>query len=78
MHFSRNNLLMTDHVFLREDNATQNVRFLICLFKLPSSPYGITSNNCNNVVSSVFILYSPSFLGTLKMRSQELPWNYAS
>ena len=49
-----------------EDNATQNVRFLICLFKLLSSPYGITINNCNNVVSPVFILYSSSFVGTLK------------
>ena len=56
---------MTDHVFF-QDNATQNFRFLICLFKLPSSLYGITSNNCNNVVSPVFILYSPSFVGTLK------------
>ena len=33
---------------------------------MPSSPYGITSNNCNNVVSPVFILYSSSFVGTLK------------
>ena len=65
MQFSRNNLLTTDHVFF-EDNATQNVWFLICLFKLPSSPYGITSNNCNNVVSPVFILYPSSFVGTLK------------
>ena len=65
MQFSRNNLLMTDHV-LFEDNATQNFRFLICLFKLSSSPYGITSNNCNNVVSPVFILYSSSFVGTLQ------------
>ena len=65
MQFSRNNLLTTDHVFF-EDNATQNVWFLICLFKLPSSPYGITSNNCNNIVSPVFILYSSSFVGTLK------------
>ena len=31
---------MTDHVFF-EDNATQNVWFLICHFKLPSSPYGV-------------------------------------
>ena len=59
---------MTDHVFF-EDNATKNVRFLIflSLFKLPLSPYGITtSNNCNNVVSPVFILHSSSFVGTLK------------
>ena len=40
MQFSGNNLLMTDHVFLG-DNATQNVWFLICHFKLPSSPYGV-------------------------------------
>ena len=33
---------------------------------MPSSPYGITSNNCNNVVSPVFILYPSSFVGTLK------------
>ena len=33
---------------------------------MPSSPYGITSNNCNNIVSPVFILYSSSFVGTLK------------
>ena len=51
---------------LFEDNETRNVWFLICLFKLPSSPYGITSNNCNNIVSPVFILYSSSFVGTLK------------
>ena len=62
MQFSRNNLLMTDHVFF-EDNATKNVRFLICLFKFPLSPYGITTrNNYNNVVSPVFILYSSSLL----------------
>ena len=54
---------MIDHV-LFEDNATQNVPFLICLFKLPSSPYGVTGNNCNNVVSPVFILYSSSFVGS--------------
>ena len=46
---------MTDQVFF-EDNATQNVRFLICLFKLPSSPYGITSNN-NNVESLVYTVF---------------------
>ena len=45
MKFSRNNLLMPDR-FL-EDNATQNVLFLICLHCC------ITSNNCNNVVSPV-------------------------
>ena len=57
---------MTDHVFF-ENNATKNVRFLICIFKLALSPYGITtSNNCNNVVSPVFILYSSSFVVTLK------------
>ena len=49
-----------------EDNVTQNVRFLICLSKLPSSPYGITGNNCNNVDSQVFILYSSFFVGALK------------
>ena len=31
---------MTDHVFFG-DNATQNVWFLICHFKLPSSPDGV-------------------------------------
>ena len=40
--------------------------FFICLFKLTSSPYGITSNNRNNVVSPVFILYLSSFADTLK------------
>ena len=69
MQFSRNNLLMTDHAFF-EDNATQNVRFLICLCKLPSSPYGITSVSCENVVSPDFILYSSSFVGTL---NNEIP-----
>ena len=53
-------------MFFFEDNATQNVQSLICLFKLPSVPYGIASNNCNNVVSPVFILYSSSFVVTLK------------
>ena len=48
-----------------EDNATQNVRFLICLFKLPSSPY------TQQVVTATmlflqFMLYSSSFVGTLK------------
>ena len=33
---------------------------------MPSSPYGITGNNFNNVVSQVFILYSSSFVGALK------------
>ena len=36
MEFSKSNLLMTDHVFF-EDNATQNVWFLIFLFKLSVS-----------------------------------------
>ena len=56
MQFNRNNFLMTDHVFMRMF-STQNVRFLICLFKLPLSPYGITSNNCNNVVSPVYTVF---------------------
>ena len=53
---------MTDHVFFK-DNATQNVWFLNCLHH---RAYGTTSNNCNNVVSPVFTLYSSSFVGTLK------------
>ena len=39
MQFSKNNLLMTDHFFLKDNDSTENVWFLICLFKLTSSPY---------------------------------------
>ena len=63
MQFSRNNLLMTDYFFL-EDNSTQNVGFLVCLFKLPSSPYRYPSTA--TVLFLQFMLHSLSFVGTLK------------
>ena len=54
-------------VLLLKHNATQNVWFLICLFKLPLSPYGITSNNCiATMLFLQYIMYSSSFFGTLK------------
>ena len=53
MQFSGNNLLTT----------TQNVWFLICLFKLSSTS---SINNCNNLVSPVYTVYSSSFVGTLE------------
>ena len=53
--------------FFLQDNATQKVWFLICLFKLPSSPY--PSNNRSNVVSLVCALHSSSLVGTLKQFS---------
>ena len=64
MQFSRNNLLMTDHFFL-EVNSTQNVGFLISLFKLPSPPY-LVSQVITAILFIQFMLYSSSFVGTLK------------
>ena len=56
---------MTDHFFL-EDNSTQNVGFLICLFKLPSSPYLVSQVITATMLFLQFMLYSSSFVGTLK------------
>ena len=64
MQFSQNNLLMTDHFFLR---ITQlKVRFLIWFFKLPSSPYLVSQVITATTLFLQFILYSSSFVGTLK------------
>ena len=68
MQFSRNNILMTDYFFL-EDNSTQNVGFLVCLFKLPSSPYRYPSTA--TVLFLHFMLHSLSFVGTLKYEIPE-------
>ena len=68
MQFSRNNLLMTDHFFL-EVNSTQNVGLLISLFKLPSPPY-LVSQVITAILFIQFMLYSSSFVGTLK---KEIP-----
>ena len=56
---------MTDHVFF-EDNATQNVWFLICLFKLPSSPYGIKITATMLFLQFLYCSYPSSFVGTPK------------
>ena len=55
---------MTDYFFL-EDNSTQNVGFLICLFKLPSSPHRYPSTAAT-VLLLQFMLHSLSFVDTLK------------
>ena len=69
MQFSQNNLLMTDHFFLR---ITQlKVRFLIWFFKLPSSPYLVSQVITATTLFLQFILYSSSFVGTLKNEIQE-------
>ena len=64
MQFSRINLLTTEHFFLK-DNLTQNVQFLICLFKLPSSQYPrvITAT----MLFLQFMLHLSPFAGTLKI-----------
>ena len=64
MQFSRNNLLMT--AFFLQDNSTQNVEFLICLFKLPSSSYLVSQAITATMLFLQFMLYSSSFVGTLK------------
>ena len=54
MQFSRNNLLMTDHFFLRIIQLKMfgfSFVFLYCLL------HRITSNNCNNVVSPVYAVF---------------------
>ena len=56
---------MTDHFFL-EDNSTQNVGFLICLFKLPSSPCLVSEVIAATMLFLQFILHSSSFVGALK------------
>ena len=82
MQFSRNNLLITDHFFFfddDDDDTTQNVGFLICLFKVPSSLYLVSQEigNCNNVVSLVYAVFVIPLWYSKKMRSQKLLWNYA-
>ena len=63
MQFSRNNLPMTDHFFLR---ITQNFGFLIYLFKLALSPYLVSQVITATMLFLQFMLYSSSFVGTLK------------
>ena len=63
MQFSRNNLPMTDHFFLR---ITQNFGFLIYLFKLALSPYLVSQVITATMLFLQFMLYSSSFFGTLK------------
>ena len=61
MQFSRNNLLMADHVFLRIMQMFGfKFVFLNCLH------HRWYQNNCKNFVSPVFILYPSSFVGTPK------------
>ena len=70
MKFCQNNLLYGRSFFFFffffffEDNETQNVRFLICLSKLPSLHLSrvITAT----ILFHQFILYSSSFVGTLE------------
>ena len=50
MQFSRSNLLMTDHFFLRIIQLRMSV-FLNCLY------HRITSNNWNNVISPVYAVF---------------------
>ena len=57
MQFSRHNLLMTDYVFLRIIQLRLYGFQFVLFLKLPSAPYGITSNNCHNVVSPIYTLF---------------------
>ena len=54
MQFSRNNLLMTDHVFLK---IIQLKTFGFLFVFLNCIHHRITSNNCNNVVSPVCAVF---------------------
>ena len=56
---------MTDHFFL-EDNSTQNVGFLICLFKLSSSPCLVSQVTAATILFLQFMLYSSSSIDALK------------
>ena len=56
---------MTGHFFV-EDNSTQNVGFLICLFKLLSSPCLVSQVITTTILFLQFLLYSSSFVDTLK------------
>ena len=49
-----------------EDNWTQNVGFLICLFKLPSSPRLVSQVITATMLFLQFMLYSSFFVGVLK------------
>ena len=74
MQFSGNNLLMTDHFFLRIIQLKMfsfKFFFLNCLHRITC----MSNNNCNNVVfpvNTVFIVFC------WYSRSQEMPWNHAS
>ena len=62
MQFSRNNLLMTDHFFLRIIQP----KLLGCLFKSPSSRYLVSQVITATMLFLQFMLYSSSFVGALK------------
>ena len=69
---------MTDHVFF-EDNATQNVWFLICHFKLPSSPYGVWWVMAAGVlfVGLSYCISRSSMIVALGGGAPRLPWGCA-
>ena len=54
MQFSRDNLVMTDHFFLR---MIQLKMFGFLFVILNCLHHRITSNNCNNVVSPVYAVF---------------------
>ena len=59
-------IISDDRSFFLEDNSTQNVGFLICLFKLPSSPCLVSQVITATMLFLQFMLYSSSFVGALK------------